>query len=476
MVNTVKKFFETDVADDELAIVFFDGIKSFSDKRKCVTFGELKKLSIQYQAYLKSLDLAPEDSILLFEEPSPNLYALLIAILASGHQVLLIEPWMPLKNISHIIKKTAPKVFVCQFVGKLWGLRSKEIRRIKHWTSTNKINKFKSNQTSIEITDVHPDHHALLTFTSGTSGRPKGVYRKHQFLDDVSDTIGKYLEYDKFRGRDLTIFPNLVLGNLGLGKGSIVIPSRWPKNILKQLDLIPPKYAPDTLACGPAFLAKVMKYSRLDTLRAIHIGGALTDCDLLEEAFEKCPQVHFSIVYGSSEAEPVSIANAKEAVKQSREKSFHQCLYLGKPIEEISTWYRDESLWISGKHVSPLYIDDNNANEKNKFVDEHGKLWHNMGDRIEEENDVLWYMGRDFQSREDFLLEQKIYSYLKNSNGFIHRINNKVVYIFDCDINEKEFKEVFPQVKLLKRAKIKRDKRHRARIDRTKTLQKSGIK
>ena len=44
--------------------------------------------------------------------------------------------------------------------------------------------------------------------------------------------------------------------------------------------------------------------------------------------------------------------------------------------------------------------------------DENGKIWHNMGDRIKQDDSVMWYSGRSGQPEEEFELEQKVYQFL----------------------------------------------------------------
>ena len=58
-------------------------------------------------------------------------------------------------------------------------------------------------------------------------------------------------------------------------------------------------------------------------------------------------------------------------------------MFLGQPIEEIKIKSKNNSLWVfSGKHVSPMYLGNETANRNNKEKDSDGITWHNMGDRI----------------------------------------------------------------------------------------------
>lgn len=476
-MNCVERFFNSSFADsDRPAIVFFDGIKALENPNKNISFKKLSMNAVQAQKVLKRKGLGKGDAILLFESPSPDMYAMVLAMLASGMQLMLVEPWMPLNNINGLIQKIKPKAFMAKSIGKVWGLRSKEIRRIPAWFSSSELKSMSVNDgEKIQVEQMDPEDKAILTFTSGTSGNPKGVHRKHRFLIDQADVLKKHLHYDKNPGLDLTVFTNVTLLNLGMGKGSLLMPPKWPNKALKDLDLLPEDYMVDTLAAGPAFLLKLMKSSKAKTLKSFHLGGALADCWIYEKAFQHWPEGQFHHVYGSSEAEPVALSDLKDAVRKSKDAGFFQTLHLGSPIEDIQLGQTDECLWVAGPHVSPLYEGDEKANQKNKRVDASGLVWHNMGDRIQRREQELWYSGRDFQKREDFELEQKVYSELQHSKCFLHRTEKELILVGELKKQEAEpILKAHPEIKRFLRAKIMRDKRHQARIDRNKSLQKAG--
>ena len=73
------------------------------------------------------------------------------------------------------------------------------------------------------------------------------------------------------------------------------------------------------------------------------------------------------LVYGSTEAEPISFCDLKLSVKKSKENRFFQALYLGSIIDEIKTEVDSHGvLWVSGPHVSGFYLGDEESNRKNK--------------------------------------------------------------------------------------------------------------
>lgn len=479
MINACESFYSKIHPPDKKAIVFFDGIKSLNHPEKSISFGELIKLSITAQQSLKKYDLKTGDYILIFEEPSVKLYATILAIMASGYKILLVEPWLSVAHINKLIENCGPKIFISKKIGRFWGMRSKSIRKIKYKISTSEIclskNLNPESSAKIEIIKVAPNTEAMLTFTSGTSGTPKGVVRTHQYLIDANEIVLKYLKYENFPKMDLTIFTNLVLANLSAGKGSLIIPSSWQEKVLKQLDELDEEHFVDTTACGPAFLKKLMSSSKCEHLKSIHVGGALTDCHIFEEAFKHWPTAHFDHVYGSSEAEPVALSDAKIAVKKSREKGYFQTLYLGNQVPELDIEITPNQLWVKGRHVSKRYLHDEEANKKNKKEDEEKNIWHNMGDRVLDSESALWYQGRDFQSHEEFILEQKIYQRLESSEAMVIKKNNEY-YLIANPILKKKIAEVnLPEIKNIFYSTIFRDNRHRARIDRQKTLKKVNL-
>jgi acyl-CoA synthetase (AMP-forming)/AMP-acid ligase II len=334
---------------------------------------------------------------------------------------------------------------------------------------------FKQETQSSFISEKLPeDHPVFIAFSSGTTGSPKGSIRTQKYLTDIQDVLMNSHPYD-YKSPDLVVFPNVVLLNLGNGRGAVCAPPSWKPNDLKKMLGASEYYKPETISAGPGFMKELLNlenFNQLKSLKEIIIGGALTDCKLFEEIFTKFPERKFLHIYGGSEAEPVSFGDATKLVKLSREKNYYQTLALGKPIEAIRTKIRDEVLWVSGKNVAPEYIGNPKENEGVKERDTEGTLWHCMGDRILEDQDGLWFMGKKNQSSNDFLLEQNLYQFLGHSAGFLQRDQNQNLHLIveGNTKSEKEIKSLFPEISSIIKTKIKRDRRHRARIDRKATI------
>ena len=437
-------------------------------KGRTITFKELYTLSGKAQSFCNNLDLKKEDTVLLVDNLGFRLYAFLIAILAQGANVIFIEPWMKPKKITSIINSVKPKYFIKNLSGTLWSFLLPTVRSIPYKAD---ITGFKNySETELTIVDVDENSDAITTFTTGTTGIPKKVSRKQGYLISQFKVINKHFKMSEHSGADLCIFPNFILANLASGRGSVLVTPKWKTKELKQISKLKGELMPTTLTSGPAFLLKLIKCdSTFSSLKSFHIGGALTDLWILEEGFKKWPKADWVHTYGSSEAEPVALCDAKEAVLKSKKRNLFQTLYLGEPVEEVEYKNEKDGLWIAGIHVSPSH----RANKLQNKTDREEKAWHYTGDRILIDQEGWWYQGRSNQPEEDFLLEQKIYSKLKSSKCFVTTDKQGQKYLWGENINVKQLGKLSDLFFKIKKTKIIRDPRHRSRIDRKKSMRKN---
>jgi acyl-coenzyme A synthetase/AMP-(fatty) acid ligase len=450
-----------------------EGLAIWTAKDGMVSMGEFARLVASAQRVLRAAGVGPGDHVLLVALPSPRVYAAMIALFGIGAVGLTVEPWMPVTRIDHVVEQVLPKAFLGSFVGRLWGARIPSVRAIPKWISIGDVrDDARGDQIAMEL--VAPAARAMVTFTSGTTGAPKGIIRDHAYMENGHVVLRDAIE-DGVRGPSLVVFPGVVLHELATGRGAILVPPAWKIHDLLRIRSLRPPLEPQTLACGPAFLRTLLSVPGFESLRSIYVGGAITDCEVIEQSARHWPEAILRHIYGGTEVEPVAITDARDALARSRARGLHQVLHLGGPISAIRVKYSPEGLWVAGPHVAPEYIDAGEDDRRAKQRDSEGVLWHNMGDRIDVDVDGWWYGGRAHQPRGDFALEQRIYSVLGSSAAFIHREAAGEAVLVGEGVRARgaELRTLFPQISRVKEAKIRRDRRHRARIDRAESWRRS---
>jgi acyl-CoA synthetase (AMP-forming)/AMP-acid ligase II len=445
----------------------------WSEKHHGVTFREMLDLAANAQRLFRRCEVKPGVPVVIAASPGPEMFAAVCGLLGLGAPILLIEPWMPVERIDHVIQMMKPGVFFSGFLGKLWGLRIPAVRKIPHWVTPADIRKESGSEYIVE--DLACSSQAVIAFSSGTTGLPKGVVRTQGFMWELHEIFVGLDAPDRWTTPDLAVFPNIALYHLGTGRGAVLVPSRWTRRSLARIAQLPRDLRPETVTCGPAFLKTLLSVPGFESLKDFHVGGALTDCWILENSFARWPEARFAHVYGGSEAEPVALQDARLAVQLSRERGLFQTLSIGRPVPIIRWNIQPDSLWVSGPNVASEYVHDASQNLSTKKRDAEGRLWHCMGDRIREDHDGWWYCGRTFQPLADFELEQRIYSFIKHSGAFLFRDHDDSLHLFGetVEARKEELRKMFPELTGVHSTKIVRDRRHRARIDRTASLPKA---
>ncbi|MFV1987683.1 MAG: AMP-binding protein [Gemmatimonadota bacterium] len=448
-----------------------------------ISFGELGRLATGAQALALDAGLKAGDTALVLARPGPLLFAAVVGLLGLGVVVVFVEPWLPVRDIEHVLQHARPKAFIGSRLAQLWALRVPAARRIPRWIHIGRIER-EYGVGSFMCPDLDPDAPGTITFTSGTTGRPKGLVRSHGCIWNLHEIITDGGRRDPYEAPELCIFPNLALLHLGSGRGAVLVPSDWSSRSVRRVAHLSADAEPASLTCGPAFLIQLLRSNQehgvFGGLRSITVGGAQTDCWILERGFERWPEARWTHVYGGAEAEPVALVDAREAVRLSRARGRFQTLFLGDPVEALQTDPDPDGLWVSGPNVATRCLGGMEGGRPVRRTDENGREWHCMGDRISADKVGWWYGGRAVQPAEDFELEQRIYADLGTSACFVHRQPDGRLLLYGEGLTgnrawpEAAILRCYPTLDGIQETRIVRDRRHRARIDRGATLAKGG--
>jgi acyl-CoA synthetase (AMP-forming)/AMP-acid ligase II len=398
-----------------------------------ITYGQLEQASSKAASQLRSSGLRANDTVLLFQPMSIELYTALAAIFRCGMTAMFVDPSAGRLYIDRCCELQAPQALIASPIAHLLRLLSPALRRIPTKWSTGRRVPMTGRLDCWAVASGDDTIHrcrlstpALVSFTSGSTGEPKAVVRTHEFLlaqhlaieDSLSLVPGDV---------ELVTLPIFVLANLASRVTSVIADAdlRRPAEILPDpvVRQIRERQA-NRLAASPALLDRIVECCeqqsiRLASLKRVFTGGGPVAQRLLERLIAIAPDAEITVVYGATEAEPISTLSTDEIDESdAAAMSGGKGLLVGKPVDsldvrilsdrwghDLGTLTTDEfgrlcraagdpgEIVVSGNHVLDGYL-SGQSRDTNKFrVAETN--WHRTGDAgYFDQRGRLWLLGR----------------------------------------------------------------------------------
>lgn len=276
------------------------------------------------------------------------------------------------------------------------------------------------------LVGVAYDHPALLTFTSGSTGEPRGVVRTHGFLDRQQQAITRDLQLNVGQS-SLTTMPMFVLAHLAAGVHSILgdvqlrrPDHRDPERLTQQITAL----RPGRLLASPALLDQLAEHCRsrsivLNSLQRIDTGGAPVFPRTIDKLRRAMPHARLMVVYGSTEVEPVALLDVTRPNAELRQRIAQgaglpagetaadlEVRLLTAPVgsfpdpigaDDFAVLCQSGSnpgeIIVRGKRVLSGYLDGVGDCQAKIAVD--GEIWHRTGDLgLFDREGKLWLLGR----------------------------------------------------------------------------------
>ena len=368
-----------------------------------VSFGDLAREVRETAAYFRVRGIQPGDRVLIFVPMSLDLYRIVLALFYMGATAVFLDEWVNKKRLALCCELVACKAMIGsrKALALTWFLGP--LRRLDLRLDTA----YSEDAPEIDMATVAPDDTALITFTTGSTGIPKAADRSHAFLKAQFEALQS--EINPQPGEvAMPVLPIVLLINLGAGATSIIadFPARkpermQPERLLAQMQ----KHRVVRLTSSPYLVERLAQHltkhgESHSALRQIFTGGAPVFPSLAKEMLEAFPNARVSVAYGSTEAEPISMALAQDVIKLDQSQAG---LYVGQPyrggevaiipvklspVEGMTphTWQgwclphgALGEIVVKGPHVLKHYIDNPEAWARNKIrVGE--EVWHRTGD------------------------------------------------------------------------------------------------
>jgi acyl-CoA synthetase (AMP-forming)/AMP-acid ligase II len=399
-----------------------------------ITFAELWQRVDSFSVALRANGFSAGERAIVMVPMSVDLYTVMLGIIKMGGIAVFVDPWISLRRIAAFSAFAEPTGFIGVARSHILRLFRKELRALPLTVTTGASIGGIPAKLSLPALlrsytgdngAVDGDGTALITFTSGSSGTPKGANRTHRFLNAQYAALSHEFPYQD-EDVDMPMFPVFALCNLANGVTSVIPDMDFRKVaevdaqvILRQMV----DYRVTTCTASPPFFDRLADHVLSNEtepfgLRRILTGGAPVNMDQLQRWGRAFGDTPVEIVYGSTEAEPVAHISAKKRLELSRQIATESRGYCtGKPTELLRTkiiriqkgpvasppdWAKIElfdgevgELVVSGDHVCSDYYKSPEAVLENKIVDTEGCTWHRMGDTgYIDDTGAFWLVGR----------------------------------------------------------------------------------
>ena len=136
---------------------------------------------------MKQSGFKPEDRVIIIGVLNTSSYCIMFAVLAAGGTIVVFDPSMGLERVDHCVATANPALWMWPSGSytKWLNYVVPAFRQIPIYLEIRSI----PNQPLMKPEDAMPVEHALVTFTTGSTGMPKLLMRKHEFLLKQSKAI-----------------------------------------------------------------------------------------------------------------------------------------------------------------------------------------------------------------------------------------------------------------------------------------------
>ena len=349
-----------------------------------VSYEALAERAGAYQRGLRAEGYAAGDRVLVIGRPSPEFYALALAVLATGLTLVLVDSRLSADRILRALRDARPAGVVAPSALMRWWPLISALRRARRCTiggwvpGARPLAHLGRRTGTLDVVPVAPDAPAIASFTSGNTGQPKNIVRSHAVLLAQHRALAAAFPVGPSEVT-LSAFPVAMLHNLCCGATTVLPPAALsadadPGALLELVCA----HRVTSLTAAPALTGLLARRAlRLGTpvraLRTVVVGGGPVSPRLCDDVMRAFPAADAHVLYGASEAEPIATARMAEVRDASGDG-----LLVGRPVRGTAVALAGDELLVRGAHViGPRHH------------------WHRTGDlaRLGDDGRV-WLLGR----------------------------------------------------------------------------------
>jgi len=390
-----------------IAVTFKDSFLSYRD---------LDGRSSRLAQYLRQQGIRGGAPVVVCVEPSIDIAVCLLGILKAGGAFVPIDPAYPPDRQAVIVDDVRPAVVLTQsHLHRLPSGNPAVVLDIDECFGTDHHPRALDRYPA-EIPDgeISLDDVAFVVYTSGTTGKPKGVMMTHANLvhyicvakdryrfgpTDVQPAMARF-------SFSITMFE--LLSPLVAGGRLIVLPR---DHVLDFRRLLATLEESTVLHASPSLLRKLVAYvreqgldvGRLDGLRHVSSGGDMVSADLMEDLKKTFRKAELFVIYGCSE---IACMGCTHEIPRDRTVTRNQ---VGRPFANVILRICDGNrslvpigvpgeIYIGGAGLARGYLNLAELTEE-KFIFIDGERYYRTGDigRYDASGEVEMLGRSDFQ-------------------------------------------------------------------------------
>lgn len=466
------------------------------DKNEQITYKNLYTKVANFKEHLLKKGIRKGKKVLVLVQMSKELYIALLSLWSIGAipcfmDAGFIKGGMKNNEFDSIEAVIGTKKYI------LYSNINNNLKKLNTKINVSIINKLKIKDM-LEVQEVDKDSSAILTYTSGTTGKPKIASRSHEFLKCQGKILINTLNYEK-EDIEISSIPIFTLYNISAGITTLIAQANFSnlgktnaKKIINQII----RHKVNRIMAAPGLLQTVIKYAlknniQIENVKKIFTGGGAVFIDLINNIKKVFPKAKIITLYGSTEAEPISECDVTDISKSDLEKirkgygilagniiGVKECKLIKNDRKEIGKITTEEfkkmqvqdngEIVVTGENVLKGYVGGIGDRENKFYVEE--EIFHRTGDLGSfDEKGRLWLKGRIKEPY--FNIESALHSKFKNiGKTAVLKNDNKITIVLEkcCKISiEKIKKEIdFEKIEnIIYVKKIPVDKRHNTKVD-----------
>jgi acyl-CoA synthetase (AMP-forming)/AMP-acid ligase II len=380
-----------------------------------MTYGELGRRVEVVAGGLWRLGLRPGDRVLVFLPMSGSMYVTMFAAQRLGAAAVFLDSWARREQLGFCAALVEPKLMVAperayaagRNVSELAAIPVKVVVGPHAGSYSAALEDLELGPGGRAIEPVEAEATALITFTTGSSGRPKGANRTHEFLLAQHAALRSVIPYFE-QDVDLPVFPIFSLNNVAAGVTTVLPAVDLARPAPEDGPLLVAQMRDQGVTCctlSPSLLRGVAAHclasgQPLPGLRRVVTGGAPVSREDIAAVRAAAPRAEIWVLYGSTEVEPIAHVEAREILARPGGEPGTlvgpivgglRCRLLSVNKGPVALDERGFEPWlaaggqpgevvVAGAHVCRGYYRDEDAFTRTKIVEADGTVWHRTGD------------------------------------------------------------------------------------------------